>query len=218
MRNSSEIIINGKTLEIILQQHELWLNDKSGKRADLRRSDLRDADLGDADLRRADLRRSDLGGADLRNANLRDADLGGADLRRADLGGANLRNANLRDADLGGVTYNENTAFFALQCPEEGSFIAWKKCACNTIVKLLIPENANRSSATSRKCRAEFAKVLEIQNIDGSIYGTEVKSQRGNTLYKVDEMVYPDSYDDNRWNERSNGIHFFITRQEAVQY
>jgi len=35
-------------------------------------------------------------------------------------------------------------------------------------------------------------------------------------VYTVGEMVYPDSWDDNRWNECSHGIHFFINRQEAV--
>ena len=36
--------------------------------------------------------------------------------------------------------------------------------------------------------------------------------------YKVGEMVYPDRFDDNRWDECSNGIHFFITKQEAIDY
>ena len=37
-------------------------------------------------------------------------------------------------------------------------------------------------------------------------------------LYKVGEMVYPDSFDEDRWNECSNGIHFFINKQEAIDY
>ena len=37
-------------------------------------------------------------------------------------------------------------------------------------------------------------------------------------LYVPGEIVIPDSFDDNRWEECSNGIHFFITRQEAEEY
>jgi uncharacterized protein YjbI with pentapeptide repeats len=186
--------------------------------ADLSGVNLSGVNLSGADLSGADLSDANLSGVNLSGVNLRGVNLRNADLSGASLCGASLRSADLRNADLSGVRYNENTAFFALQCPEEGSFIAYKKCAHNTIVKLCIPENAKRSSATSRKCRAEFAEVLEIQNIDGTIYGTEVKSQRDNTLYKVGEMVYPNSFDENRWNECSTGIHFFITRQEAVQF
>lgn len=59
--------------------------------------------------------------------------------------------ANLSGANLSGAIYNENTAFFALCCPEEGSFIGFKK-AGGKIVKLQIPKSAKRSSATTRKC------------------------------------------------------------------
>ena len=60
-------------------------------------------------------------------ANLRNADLCGANLRNADLRGANLRNADLCGANLRDIKYNEYTAFFALQCPEKGAFIGYKK-------------------------------------------------------------------------------------------
>ena len=36
--------------------------------------------------------------------------------------------------------------------------------------------------------------------------------------YVVGEMVYPDSFDENRWNECSHGIHFFINKQNAIDY
>ena len=36
----------------------------------------------------------------------------------------------------------------------------------------------------------------------------------------IGEFIYmcADSWDDNRWNECSHGIHFFIDRQSAVDY
>ena len=199
------------------------------RRADLSRADLRGADLIGADLRRADLRGADLIGADLRRADLRGANLTEADLRSADLRGANLTGADLREADLSradlsradlnNVIYNENTAFFAMTCPEEGEFIGYKKCAEEKIVKLLIMEEAKRSSATSRKCRASKVKVLEITNIKNTKKYEMAKSQYDSDfIYKIGETIEVKDFDEDRWKECSAGIHFFITREEAVQY
>ena len=191
--------------------------------ADLHHADLRGADLRGANLRGADLSRADLRGADLRDANLCDANLRCANLRRANLSGADLsradlRGADLRDANLRELVYNECTVFYALQCPEDGSFIGYKK-AHGHIVKLEILADAKRSSATSRKCRCSAAKVLSITTVDGGTEVKEIASDRdSNFIYRVGEVVHADYFDENRWNECSTGIHFFITRSEAEQY
>lgn len=138
-----------------------------------------------------------------------------ADLRGANLSHANLRGANLSDAkSLDTVKTNEGTAFFAMQCPGDCGFIGWKKCKNSVIVKLSIPANARRSSATTRKCRAEFADVIEVF---GAEFG--VSQYDDSVVYKVGERVTPkNGWDENRWAECSSGIHFFITRREAEQY
>ena len=201
-------------LEKILEEHKKWLSGDGGIRANLIGADLREADLREADLREADLIGADLREADLIGADLTEADLSGADLTRAD-----LREADLRGADLRGVRYDENTAFFALQCPEEGSFIGYKICKEYKIVKLLITEDAKRSSATTRKCRASKAKVLEITNIENTEkYETAVSKYDANFTYKVGETIEIENFDEDRWSECSEGIHFFITREEAIQY
>ena len=135
---------------------------------------------------------------------------------KADLYGADLRGANLYGADLRGA---ENTPFIPYACPDFGSFIGFKK-ADNKIVVLEIPEDAKRLSANGRKCRCDKAKVLGIQNIDGSQSDLiEVVSDRTNDfVYKVGEVVSVDDFDEDRWNECSTGIHFFINREEAVRY
>ena len=181
---------------------------------DLHRANLKCAHLRDADLCEADLRRADLCGANLHGADLREAALRGARLR-----GANLNRANLRDADLDEVMYDVNTAFFTLCCPEKGAFIGFKK-ACGKIIELLIPEDAKRSSATTRKCRCSKARVISITEIDGTDSGlTEIRSNYDKYfIYKVGETVSVPNFDENRWNECSEGIHFFITRDEAVKY
>ena len=198
--------------------------------ADLCGADLRGADLCDADLYGANLRGANLYGANLRGADLCDADMCGADLRGADLCYANLCdadlcNANLRGANLRGakntdkIAWDAYTAFYPLQCPETGSFIGYKKAA-DKIVMLEICADAKRSSATSRKCRCSKAKVLSITHLDGSDSGlTEVRSNYSKEfVYRVGETVEVPDFDDNRWNECAAGIHFFITREEAVKY
>ena len=193
--------------------------------ADLRGAYLRDADLRDADLRGAYLGGADLGGAYLRGADLRGADLHGAYLRDADLHGAYLRDANLRGADLCGADLRgaylcgaKNIPFFPLSCPSDGEFIGWKKVG-KKLVKLLITADARRSSATSNKCRCDEAKVLGITDLDGSNPIASITNYNyAETHYVVGEMVYPDSFDEDRWDECSNGIHFFINKQEAINY
>ena len=191
--------------------------------ADLRGADLRDADLCGAYLRGAYLRGANLYGADLRGADLRGANLCGANLCGAYLCGANLygadlRDADLRDADLYGADLCDAKGCY-LSCPTEGSFIGWKK-ASGHIVKLRIPEDARRSSATGHKCRCDKAYVMEIQNMDGT-KATEdtVRSDHDkNFVYTVGATVEVPDFDDNRWSECAPGIHFFIDRRAAVEY
>lgn len=141
-----------------------------------------------------------------------------ADLSHTNLSDANLKDASLRGAILNKIKYDHKTAFFAIQCPEKGSFIGYKK-AKNKIIELLILEESKRSSATSRTCRCDKAMVLNIESIDGEEKFTEVESNYdSNFIYKVGEIVKVDNFCEDRWEECSTGIHFFITKQEAINY
>ena len=161
--------------------------------------------------------RADLSGADLSWANLSRANLSRANLSGADLSGADLSGANLSGAKIELELINK---FFPICCPEYGSFVGWKKCRNNAIVKLEILESSKRSSAYGRKCRCSAAKVLAIQNTKGDDYGAnEIPSCLDKSfIYKIGEIVSVDNFDEDRRNECSTGIHFFITRQEAVDY
>ena len=149
--------------------------------------------------------------ANLSGANLIEANLSGADLSWADLSGANLRWAEI-ELDL-------VNKFFPIACPEKGSFTAWKK-ASSKIVKLEVLEEAKRSSAYGRKCRCSAARVLAIENVDGTDSGlTEIASSYDSSfIYKVGEIVSAPNFDEDRRIECAPGIHFFITRQEAVHW
>ena len=186
--------------------------------ANLCEVDLNDGDLDNTNLKHAGLVKSNLKNTTLYYANLNHAQLTDADLTSADLSYANLMGANLRDAILDNVRYNECTSFFALQCPEKGSFIGYKK-ARGKIVELLITEDAKRSNATTRKCRCSKAKVLSITNIGNTKEYDKVTSDYDkNFIYRVGEIVEVKDFDEDRWEECSTGIHFFMTRDEAVRY
>ena len=194
--------ITSEDLNRILEDHSKWIK-SSGN-----------------DGIQADLIGANLIGANLSGANLRGANLAIANLIGANLSGANLYWANLSGANLIGANIN-----MPIACPEEGSFIGFKKASDKNneieyIVKLKIPEDALRSSATTRKCRCSKAKVLSITNLDGTDADTDVaySSHDPSFIYKIGEIVEVADFDTDRWNECSTGIHFFFTRQEAVDY
>lgn len=276
MRKPSEVIINGKTLEEILENHLHWLEkDVDGWKemcanldgADISNTDLRGVNLRNAnldsvnfygsDLRKADFRNASLYQASFSFANLHEAQLDNAEiirgnLIRADFSGASLvstcleyanlinvdfQYANLRLADL----YNCNLyhvdfrccnlwdatlvgakhiPYIPLRCPSDGAFIGWKRIK-DVLVKLEIPADAKRSSATTNKCRCEKAKVLGFYDSLGSkeLNITELVNNRYEKCkYVKGEMVYPDSFDEDRWIECGHGIHFFINKQDAINY
>ena len=206
-------------LNKILEEHKHWIDEDCKNweemRADLRGANLCGAFLLNADLRGANFRSAFLLNADLRNADLHDADLHEADLRGADLRGANLCGADLRSA--------KNVPYIPMVCPEEGDFVGWKKAESNqnkVIVKLHIPFDAKRSSATTRKCRCSKAEVIAIYNLDG----TEAEERKchseydKNFIYEVGKTVEVTDFSEDRWDECATGIHFFINRQEAINY
>ena len=222
-------------LNKIIERHQHYLNEdidgwetmkadlsyKNLSGLDLKNANLYGANLNNADLRKADFREASLFGADLRYANLSGSDLRDANLCEANLRGANLRGAKLQNAYMEDVEISEGTKIdYPLECPETGSFIGYKKAVYKKIVKLQICKNAKRSSAIGKKCRCNKALVLSIENIDGSDSGLqEVESHFDPCfIYRVGEIAEVPDFDDNRWNECASGIHFFMDRQDAVEY
>ena len=189
--------------------------------AELDMAKLYETNLREANLSMASLYRANLEGAELAGANLSDADLYRANLTRANLSDANLYNTNLKKSTLDTANLNgaKNIPYIPLSCPSEGAFVAWKKVEGKYLVKLQIPEDARRLSATTRKCRCDKAMVLDITSLDGEKHYDEVTNTNyKKTVYKAGEMVYPDSFDENRWDECSHGIHFFVNKEDAIKY
>ena len=149
-----------------------------------------------------------------------------ANLFGANLFGADLSRANLSEANLSGADYIEKAKnlFYPIACPEIGAFIGWKKARImhnhsECIVKLEIAKDAMRSSATGRKCRCSKATVLEVQGLEGDVLEQSAVSDRDENFHYVPgSVVSVSDFDENRWNECSTGIHFYITREEAVRH
>ena len=182
-------------LNQILENHKHWINRDCDGWKNMR-----------AVLCRADLRRADLYGANLCGANLYGAILYGANLYEANICGA------------------KNVPHIPLSCPSDGTFIGWKKAKCENgdiIVKLEIPEDAKRSSATGYKCRCDKAKVLGFYDMDRKAVSSdmEVWSRYDKEFkYRIGEIVAVSNFDDERYHECAPGIHFFIDREEAIKY
>ena len=226
--------------------HRADLKDKDLSHAKLKLAIFSGANLANVDFSHAWLDGAYFRGANIRYADLQYASLFHADMYKADLSHAKMTNANLEYVDFTDAymedvcLYRANLAnsiidkakmswtFIPIACPDTGAFIGWKKCLTRDgyerIVKLLIPEDAKRSSASGRKCRCDKAIVLEIQDLDGNTVDENVHSVFQHHMvstiwYSVGETVEPElPFDENRFNECASGIHFFINRQEAVEY
>jgi len=240
--------MNSEKLAEILASHSLWLASigVSGERADLsgailQGADFRGADFRGANLQGADFRGANLGGADLGDANLGGADLGGANLRGADLRGANLRDANLasanlRDADfegtslagadlrganlhgadLAGAIFSEN---WQIVPPVGQSFTAFKKVKGGVVLELLIPGSAARtSSLIGRKCRTNEALVVGVAHDNAHDTGIYESLHDSDFTYEIGKMAREPAFNPDIRVECTTGIHFFMTKEEAVDY
>ena len=181
------------------------------------------ADLSGANLYGANLYGANLYGANLSNANLFCANLSGANLSCAnlfcaDLYGADLSNANLFCANLYGARIDA-LALARQKIVPDGTLVVWKKLSEGVVAQLEIPNDAQRTNAIgSRKCRSSAAVVVALFK-DGVLFDGEAFDRHaGKTRYKAGEVVLPDSYDDSALIECSNGIHWFLTREEAEAY
>jgi uncharacterized protein YjbI with pentapeptide repeats len=187
-------------------------------------SNLSGSDLSGSNLRGSNLRGSNLSYSNLSGSNLSGSNLSGSDLRYSNLSysnlsGSNLRDSNLRGSNLSGsnLSGSKNAARIIAytRILPEGQIIGYKKGSKGEIIKLSIPANAKRSHAFGRKCRAEFADVLEISNGKKSAFNG---THDNKIEYRVGKRVTADKWDSDFTNECSHGIHFFITKIEAEDW
>lgn len=198
-------------------------------------SDLRGADLRYANLKHADLGYANLSLINLTCANLEDAYLWGANLVKSRIDHTNLEHACLEAVNLEGAYLGRSNLYYTqLEGANlynvnlknnEGKLIkyrkgkiltediiGYKKCRDNIIVTVLIPRGSIVFSIDGEKCRTNKARVIAIDGAD-----------RAYSFYNKMSYYVGDEFTVYNFNcqynmECGEGIHFFMTREEAERY
>ncbi len=208
--------------EMLFKDMDLSGWDLSG--IDFTLSSFRNVDLSGADLSRATVENVLLDGCSVKGAVFRDADMKTASMRCCDMTGCDIRGADLfgavlEHAKLDGIISDEETRWFRMHCPKEGAILGYKKCVNDRLVQLLIPADAKRTSATLPSCRCSKAKVLTIKSFDSAEEFDEAWSLVDeNFVYHKGEWVEVLDFNEDRWMDSATGIHFWMTREEAIRY
>ena len=219
-----QAILEGASMQnAIMRECVMWESNFKGanlKLAILAGAQLCDCCFDGANLDGADLYASNLDYASFEGASLRYARIGGADNSYyADFTNADLTDAEFYDCELDEKSFEGATGFHPhMRCPEEGSFIAWKKCRDDRIIKLLVPENAKRTGTSVYTCRASEAVVLEIWDHSNEPCEEAVSGFESDFIYRKGETVYPKEAFDDKLLADGSGVHFFLTRTEAEFY
>ena len=193
--------------------------------------DLLRATFEDCNLRGTDFSGDKLDNVAFYNNEIRDMKLNGClargcsfrfqDMEGIDLRGANIYASVLEDAiNQDKVITDDDTKWYKMRCPEEGPFIAWKCCTDLRVVMLLVPADAKRCMATLETGRISKAKVLSIKSIDETESYTWAQSTVDpDFYYEVGKWVEPaNGFQEDRWKDSSPGIHFFLDRQQCIDY
>lgn len=216
---------NGERMEF--RQLEIWDMDLSGEdlsNMDFTLSSFQNTVLDGVDFEGSTVENALFDGCSMRKANFRNAKMVTAsfrycDMRECNIEGANLYGAVLEFAKLDGIVSDEGTQWFRLHCPEKGAFLAYKKCVNDRMVQLLVPADAKRTSATLPSCRCNKAKVLTIKSFDFKENFDEAWSLVDeNFVYRRGEWVEVKNFNEDRWQDSTTGIHFWLTRAEAEAY
>lgn len=113
------------------------------------------------------------------------------------------------------------------QIPQGVDLIGWKALAFGIIAKLLIPADAKRTASMvkPKRCRAEYVIPLEFDyshTRNAALYREtafcHVAGYRWKTRYRLGEPTRADSYNGDVMLYETNGIHFFIDRDDACSY
>lgn len=236
--------ITKKELKEVLVKHLKWLHhEDDGQQADLSEVDLSHADLSMYNLSYANLCYSNLRYADLMHTNLSHADLHNTDLsyanlRYTDLSDANLKETCLLSVNLSGSILSNADLYKAYLTDAilsdtildekdrirkgiilEEDLKGYKQCQKGLIVELIIPKGSIVFSINKSKCRTNRAKVVSITDINGeAIYDKAVSYHDDTFTYEVGKEYEIENFNLMYNVECSSGIHFFRTRQEAVDY
>ena len=210
--------------EVIFNDLDLSGWDMSGlnlRRATFDHCNLNGTDFHESMMDHVAFYDCDIRNMKLNNCLVRGASFRGNDMEGIDLSGANIYAAVLEDAtNQDKVIIDDDTKWYKMRCPEEGPFIAWKCCTELRVVQMLVPADAKRCMATMETGRVSKVKVLSIKSIDETKSWDWAQSTVDpDFYYEVGKWLEPaNGFQEDRWKDSSAGIHFFLERQQCVDY
>ena len=103
-------------------------------------------------------------------------------------------------------------------CPTEGSFIGWTigedEEGNDCLVGVSIPAWAQRSSGTTRKCRAEMLFIESIERLKDGHEPTEVTLKFRDCILK--DIAHDTDFEIDRFKVSSTDLYFWISKEEAL--
>ena len=130
-------------------------------------------------------------------------------------------NCELPEGIEDGLIYGSEIYGLTSSCPQEGSFIAYKRCGRHIVV-LKIPKDAKRS-ARGTCCSADKAYVIRIETLSGkpSKHKSVKSSYNKNFKFTVGKLVTEADYDESCYGSNKiskYGIQFYLSRRGAMKY
>ena len=200
----------------------LW--DNCWKEAVLAQSQMVHAQLCDGHFEGANLCSCNMLVADIDYAHFENADLSYANMRwTANSYWAYFQGADMNHVIFDGSPINDDAVEGAknlhipMLCPDEGSFIGWKKCRDNRIMKIQITEGASRTGGYANDIRASEILVLEIYDGDKTCSEAVCLSDEKMIYHKGDVVRDTEEFDPSLLHD-GEGIHLFLSRAEAERF
>lgn len=182
-------------------------------------ANLKNADFSCANAWSANFNETNCKDALFLSANLTETSFEGADLDGTSFAQANLTEASLQDANIITAEFDNTMGIYPV-CPTEGSFIGWTigedEEGNDCLVKVSIPTWVQRSSGTTRKCRAEMIFIKSIERLKGG-YGL-TKATLKFRDYILKDVVYDTDFEENRFQSSSTDLYFWISKEEALAH
>ena len=188
---------------------------------DFEGASLVDADFSCANAWSANFNETNCKDAVFLSANLTEASFEGADLDGASFAQANLTEANLQDTNIITAEFDNTIGIYPV-CPTEGEFTGWtigedfKGNDC--LVEVSIPTWAQRSSGTTRKCRAEMLFIESIERLKDGYDPIEVTLKNRNYILTENDVVRDNDYEVDRFKASSTDLYFWISKEEALAH
>lgn len=153
------------------------------------------------------------------SANLTEASFEGADLDGASFVQANLTEANLQDTNIITAEFDNTVGIYPV-CPTEGEFTGWTIGedfeGNDCLVEVSIPTWAQRSSGTTRKCRAEVLYIELMERLKDGYDPIEVTLKNRDYILTEKECAYDSSFEYDRFKVSSTDLYFWISKEEAL--